>query len=318
MLIKFAVILSIILQVLAAILAINLAKDVRFNRSWILLTSALLLMAVRRVFEYLPLVYRDVSETLSMVNTWIAVLTSILITLGIYLIRRIFRMVGRAEAARRSIDKIVLNTIIKTEESERRRIARDLHDGLGPLLSNLKMSVSALEQDPSSPGNNEIIANMRIVSEEALSSIKEISNNLSPHLLDNFGLYRAMEMFIKKLTTGKKVRIRLRSNIQEIRFGYNTEIVLYRVLCELINNSLKHSEAEEIKINIFVVPDQMIIRYRDNGKGVDLDKKSPSGPGMGMANMETRIRSLGGDIEFISESGKGFVSIIQVPVKIRS
>ncbi|MFZ5942371.1 MAG: sensor histidine kinase [Bacteroidota bacterium] len=318
MLIKLAIILSIFLQVLAAILAINLAREVRFNRSWILLTLALLLMAVRRVVDYLPFVYRDVSETLSMINTWIAVLTSVLITLGIYFIRRIFRMIGQAEAARRSIDKIVLNTIIKTEESERRRIARDLHDGLGPLLSNLKMSVSALEQNPGPGGNREVIASMKVVAEEALSSIKEISNNLSPHLLDNFGLHRAIEMFIEKLSAGSQVKFRLRSNIREVRFGYNTEIVTYRVLCELINNSLKHAGSEEIKINIFVNLDQMIIRYRDNGRGVDLKAGETSGPGMGISNMETRIRSLGGAIEFRSEPGSGFAAIIQVPVKIRS
>ncbi len=318
MLIKFAIILSICLQVLAAILAINLAREVRFNRSWILLTIALLLMAVRRVVDYLPFVYRDVSETLSMINTWIAVVTSVLITLGIYFIRRIFRMVGRAEAARRSIDRIVLNTIIKTEESERRRIARDLHDGLGPLLSNLKMSVSALEQGPASAANREIIANMRVVSEEALTSIKEISNNLSPHLLDNFGLHRALEMFIEKLAPRSGTKIRLRSNIQELRLGYNTEIVLYRVLCELINNSLRHADSKEIKINIFVNPDHMVIRYRDNGKGMELDQNRTGVQGMGISNMETRIRSLGGEIEFRSEPGNGFAAIIQVPVKIRS
>jgi len=318
MLIKFAILLSIGLQLLAAILAINLAREVRFNRSWIFLTIALLLMAARRVVDYLPYVYRDVSETLSVVNTWIAVAISVMITLGIYFIRRILKMVGRADAARRSIDRIVLNTIIKTEESERRRVARDLHDGLGPLLSNLKMSVSALEQDTSPTAREEILENMRLVSEEALASIKEISNNLSPHQLDNFGLFRALEIFIEKVTAGSSVRIKLRSNIREVRFGYNTEIVLYRVLCELINNSLKHAGAEEIKINIYINLDRMIIRFRDDGKGTTLPEAGKEGPGMGLANMETRIRSLGGKIELLSSPGSGFAAVIEVPVKIRA
>jgi len=318
MLIKLAIILSICLQVLAAILAINLAREVRFNRSWIFLTIALLLMAVRRLVDYLPYVYRDVSEALTIFNTWIAVAISIMITLGIYFIRRIFKMVGRAETTRRSIDRIVLNTIIKTEESERRRFARDLHDGLGPLLSNIKMSVSALEQGTDPASGREILENMRILSEEALNSIKEISNNLSPHQLDNFGLHRALEIFIEKAGTGSTTRILLKSDIQEVRFGYNTEILLYRVLCELITNSLRHADAGEIRISMHANLANLVIRYRDNGRGTELDRSGTDGQGMGLSNMETRIRSLGGTIELSSEPGKGFAALIDVPVKIRS
>jgi signal transduction histidine kinase len=85
-----------------------------------------------------------------------------------------------------------LNATIRTEEKERRRFAKDLHDDLGPLLSTIKMSVSALSNQKNEENKNEIIQNIDLVVDEAISSIKNISNNLSPHILTNFGLEKAL------------------------------------------------------------------------------------------------------------------------------
>jgi len=89
-----------------------------------------------------------------------------------------------------------------------------------------------------------------MVIEEAIKSIREISNNLSPHILNNFGLNKAMRNFINKINYSDTIQIKFNSNFEDDRFESNTEVVLYRVLCELINNTLKHAEATLISISL--------------------------------------------------------------------
>ncbi|GAI77246.1 unnamed protein product, partial [marine sediment metagenome] len=141
-------------------------------------------------------------------------------------------------ASRLLIERNILNAIIKTEENERTRFAKDLHDGLGPILSNIKMSLSTLEHFENKNDIGDIISNMKTITNEALVSIKEISNNLSPHVLENFGLIKAIENFAKKTEILGEVTIQIKSDIEDMRFSHNIEIILYRVICELINNTL--------------------------------------------------------------------------------
>lgn len=315
MYIKTALLISICLQIIAAILAINLTKAAKYNKSWILLTLALLLMASRRLIEYFPYIYKDITEEISLINSWIGVTISFLITAGFIYIRRIFNMIKRAEASRLLIERKILNAIIKTEENERTRFAKDLHDGLGPILSNIKMSLSTLEHFENKNDVEDIISNMKTITNEALVSIKEISNNLSPHVLENFGLIKAIENFAEKTEIFGEVTIQIKSDIEDIRFSHNIEIILYRVICELINNTLKHANAKNIKINVFRKNDYLNIKYTDDGIGINLKDEYPGNLGMGMSNIVSRIKSLNGEINFVTKPGKGFSAYIQCHVK---
>ena len=112
----------------------------------------------------------------------------------------------RAEIERTRSENRILNAIIQTEEKERKRFAKDLHDGLGPLLSAVKMSVSALMNNKTQ-NQTEILENTNMVINEAITSIKEISNNLSPHVLTNFGLVSAIKNFTHKINQTRSVTI---------------------------------------------------------------------------------------------------------------
>lgn len=315
MYIKIAIIISIVLQVIAAILAINLTRATKYNKSWILLTLALLLMASRRLFEYFPFIYKDISKEIQSINSWIGVFISVLITAAIILIRKIFTMIKHAEASKLVMERTILNAMIKTEENERKRFAKDLHDGLGPLLSNVKMSVSALESSEKNKSDLEVLNNMRIVINEAIDSIKEVSNNLSPHILENFGLESAVNSFLEKVTKTGDISIEIKSDIGKKRFTYNTEIVLYRVICELINNTLTHAEASKIKIHFLLKNNHISIKYADDGIGMELYNPDTKTSGMGIPNMISRIKTINGTIEFKSNLNKGFVAQISAPTK---
>ncbi len=315
MFIKTAILISIFIQVFAAILAINLTKVTKYNKSWIFLTLALLFMATRRVIEYFPFIYKDVSHEVAIINSWIGVATSILITAGIIYIRRIFNMIKMAEATKLVVDRKVLRAIIRTEESERKRFAKDLHDGLGPLLSNVKMSISALEISEKDKENLEILVNMKHVINESLDSIKEISNNLSPHILDNFGLTSAINSFADKIKRTGIIDIEIDSKIQSARFNNNIEIVFYRVICELITNTVKHAQAGYIKIKVWQKSGLLTAEYHDDGKGLESEREIGYSSGMGFSNMLSRIKSVNGNIIFKSKKNSGFNVLITCPLK---
>jgi signal transduction histidine kinase len=222
----------------------------------------------------------------------------------------------RVEDSRRLTEKMFLNTIIQTEEKERKRFAKDLHDGLGPLLSSVKMSVSSLAQMKHDEASREIVENTELVINEAIKSLKEISDNLSPHVLSNFGLVRALNNFINKINIAKTIRINLITELKDERFDANVEVVLYRVICELINNTIKHAHAKKINISLSLADDYLTIIYKDDGKGFDVSKiiEQQGGSGMGFSNIYSRINSLKGEINIESENRKG----TQVTIKVQT
>src|SRR5512138_681173 len=145
MITKIALVLSILLQFFAAFAAIRLTKVTKYNLSWILISLGFLVMAINRLFELIPVLYEKIPIDMNVVFTWMGLITSFLVATGVLMIRKIFNFIKRAEQARREAEKRILNAIIQTEEKERKRFAKDLHDGLGPLLSTVKMSVSTLK-----------------------------------------------------------------------------------------------------------------------------------------------------------------------------
>ncbi|MDX9697834.1 MAG: histidine kinase, partial [Bacteroidales bacterium] len=168
-----ALILSIVLQLVAVVIALRLTKVTKYKISWILISGGFVFMAFRYLIDLFQYMNRPKLESLVVLNDWISVLISILIASGVIIIPEIFNYMRRAEYARKIAEKNVLNAIIETEERERKRFAKDLHDGLGPLLSTVKMSVSALMKTEKDEKNLEIIKNTNHIINEAIKSIKE-------------------------------------------------------------------------------------------------------------------------------------------------
>src|SRR5208337_4182374 len=201
-----------------------------YNVSWILISIGFLIMAMNQLFELIPRLYERIPIDMNVIFIWMGLFTSLFFVVGVFLIRKIFNFIKRMEESRREAEKRVLNAVIQTEEKERKRFAKDLHDGLGPLLSTVKMSVSTLSLMDADPARKEIIENTAYIIDESIKSIKEISNNLSPHILNNFGLASAIKDFIHKIDS-KLININFESTAFNRRFDENVEVVIYRVAC---------------------------------------------------------------------------------------
>jgi len=310
-----ALILSILLQFVAMAFAISLIRSTKYNSSWILLSLGLMVMALRRLIEFLPYVDLDFFPTIATLNNWLGVLVSLLMVIGIFYIKKIFQYLKKMEKMRQQAEQRVLNAIIFTEEKERQRLAKELHDGLGPLLSTVKMSVSAIKDTSFEGTHKGIYENAIQAIEESISSLKEISNNLSPHILNNFGLRKAVLSFTEKIEQTGKIRIDFNSNLNKQRFENKVEVILYRTICELIINTINHAKAHKILISLDYEEPALKLHYLDDGTGFNfreiLEGKSS---GMGLNNIRSRIASLNGSFDVDSWPNEGIIVTIEIKV----
>jgi PAS domain S-box-containing protein len=208
---------------------------------------------------------------------------------------------------RKQFDKKIIDTIIMTEEKERENFAKNLHDEIGPLLSSIKMYISSLESTRVKEKQEFIIRQLKEIMKEAIQSTKEISNDLSPHILSNYGLNAAVDAFINRIS--HVYTVTYDTNLSNKRFHELVETSLYRIIKELVNNTMKHSMGSSITINLKYTRGVLRLLYTDNGKGLPSEhfrKKEPVG--MGMSNIISRARSLNGLYNFFNnpEGGMGF------------
>jgi signal transduction histidine kinase len=308
-----ALVISIVLQIIAASIALGFMKMTKYRLSWILLSLSFALMAVRKIIQLSELLRGTPSYLWQMIDEWLGVLISFIIIVGVVLIREIFYSLKKADSDRMRTEKRVLNAIINTEENERRRFAKDLHDGLGPLLSTVKMSLSSLTPRINDPSDKLILNNTSNLVNESINAIKDISNNLSPHVLSNFGLASAIGAFTTKISQTKTVEIDFKSNMEDYRLENDKEVVIYRAACELINNAIQHSGASKIEIELNKLDKFITLQFYDNGRGFDTSRLSKDDTkGMGLSNIETRVRTVEGVFILESTPGRGTSALIKV------
>ncbi len=317
MLLKIALLLSMLIQLGAAITAVSLIRRTRFNVSWILISAGFVLMALRRLFEFSALFWETQLVSKVEVESWIGVMISILMLAGVIFIRQIFNLQDRIELLRKENESRLLKAVIQGEEQARQSIARDLHDGLGPVLSSIKMTVSAIDTDTMDHSNQKMVELTCKATDEAIVALKEISNHLSPHLLKNYGLTKALEAIAGQMLANSSIDFKLSGNIDSKRFHYDIETGLFRVICELLNNSLKHARPQTISVDISEEGEHLKMTYSDDGSGFEMkdEPNSLRGKGMGFENIRSRIKSMNGFYYLESEPGKGMSINIQIPLK---
>jgi signal transduction histidine kinase len=148
---------------------------------------------------------------------------------------------------------------------------------------------------------------------EAINTIKDISNNLSPHVLTNFGLASAIGAFTAKINQTRAIKIDLKSNMENQRLENDKEVVIYRAVCELINNSIRHSGASRIEIELNKHEKFVTLQFYDNGRGFDTSTLSKEdNKGMGLSNIETRVKTVEGVFILESTPGRGTSALIKV------
>ncbi|MCG8410678.1 MAG: histidine kinase [Bacteroidales bacterium] len=308
MLIQLALIVSVILQFGAFFITISLIPKTKFSIAWISISIGFLLMAFRRLGDLL-LIYNTNTICLeSKLSNWTAVVISITMFISSFYIRKIFDLLNRLKKLRKNNESRVLSAIISTEEKERKYFAKELHDGLGPILSSLKMSLSAIDKSNLNKFNTTIFDKAEYATDNAITVTKEISNHLNPQVLERYGIVKAITTFASNSIPEETIDLKIDSNLDKLRLKHNLETILYRIACELLNNTLKHASATVVNINLSKLQNKVIFIYEDNGIGFNLKTQNF---GMGLTNIKSRVKSLNGFIEIKSSHSKGILVIIE-------
>ena len=212
----------------------------------------------------------------------------------------------------------MLESALEVQEVERVRIAKDLHDEVGAMLSVTKMSFNQLLRKLDSA---EDLAKMgkqtRELLEQSIGQVRRISKELVPSTLEEFGLILSIDEFIQKVHLASTTSFTFSHEgiAQKQRFDKKIELTIYRLIQELVNNALKHAEAKEITLKLTTKDNKIIFIFTDDGKGFDFvairnDPKS----GLGLRNMESRLSVINGTINVQSSIGQGTTTTIEIPI----
>jgi len=226
---------------------------------------------------------------------------------------RAMLFIVRDLAVNKNVEIKTLQAVIDAEEREKERFAKDLHDGLGPLLSSVKIYLNILSRSRTEEERQTNITKTLEIIDDAISGIKEISNNISPHVLTNYGLVEAVHSFCKKLMAAKQIKINFHNNLLKERLPKHHEVLFFRVIEELIHNTIKHAAAENIEINITKNNDLISLIYLDDGRGFDMEealKKNKTS--MGLSNIFHRVATMKGTYRLNTAKGKGLKVFIEV------
>jgi two-component system, NarL family, sensor kinase len=199
---------------------------------------------------------------------------------------------------------------INTLENERKRIAGDLHDELGPMLSAIKLQVNHLE--PTNPLEASLLEKSSTQIDNIIQRFREISYDLLPNTLVRKGFIKATEEYINKLKIVHPLKISF--SYVEFSLASNNEINLYRVVQEIIQNTIKHARATVLHIEVIKFGKNILLETTDDGIGFDYKEKSLEKKGVGLLSLQSRAQLLGGQLIVVSQPGSGSIFKIEIPL----
>lgn len=206
----------------------------------------------------------------------------------------------------------LLNATIEVQEKERKRIASDLHDDIGSLLSTMKLNLNYLKKAKVEEEREKVLNQTFDMVKDGLANVRRISYDLLPPTLARLGLWEALKELANRLNDSEQISISLTINgTEHSRLSEPEELAIFRVVQELISNTLHHSNAKHIVLEIGASTGTLSMEYRDNGLGFTNEKQIG---GLGMTNMQSRIRAINGSMQVSDESTGHFFARITLPL----
>lgn len=261
----------------------------------------------------------EISEEIDFIGILLPVVGIIfLIAIGVVFMyqqfqKNIIRQQLEQEEIKNQYQKELLLTTIRVQEEERKRIASDLHDELAAALSIGYMQLTQLETEKEF--NPKKITQVRELLQTTLASTRRISHELMPLQLSRLGFEKALQNLLEKAENAQNVKTNMAISNTCDELPWIVEITLYRIYSELINNSLKHAEATTIDISVLRKSDQLFCRYADDGKGIPEEILHQ---GIGLQNIENRVKTFEGKLEFGNNDEGGFYCKIILPIETKN
>lgn len=229
------------------------------------------------------------------------VVVAVLLLMGIVLYNSRMRYKLKAQLAeeREQLQKTRFRAVIEAEENERKRIARELHDGLGQLLSTARITISSLDEEET---NKKVQNSMKLI-DHAVQEVRSISHNMMPNALVALGIEAALDDLVHTLNQAGKLRINFTKNTG-LHLDETRSISVYRVVQEVLNNAIRYSGASEITIALEATTAGYQLSISDNGQGFDTAAIAES-KGIGWKNIHSRMELIDGQVQVFSRKGEG-------------
>lgn len=222
--------------------------------------------------------------------------------------KRMTRQSDEMKTRENEYQKQLVKALIEGQEKERSRIAANLHDSLGAILSATKLRVLLYGEDH--PESTEFTEQTAQLLADGINEVREISHNLLPSNLSSYGLQRAVKQLADKVNAPGGIRVELEDNWANYRLPAEAELALYRVCQEMLNNTIKHAQASRVEIGFNHQNLGYSISYNDNGKGFNPELAND---GLGLYTIKSRIQAINGELYIDSQEGKGTSFSITLP-----
>ena len=245
------------------------------------------------------------------------VLTIALVIFIIFHQRKVIRYQNKLQQMEQEQQKILLTASIKLQEEERQRLAADLHDDAGPLLATARLYLNENLVNQDKATQLQSIFQARQIIDDTIQLVRNISHSLMPPTLKNFGLESAINDLFQKISGSGSINASSRFHEYKDRLKGEKELIIFRVVQELINNILKHSNASFIHLTQNVHADKFYLRIHHDGRGIvqsDFDKLNKSNVGLGLKNISSRLRVVQGNINFEKDISQTYYKVtIEMP-----
>lgn len=292
-----------------------------FNQRYALLKDSVTNERTRFRTEEINTIYgiaekdKEIARQGNLRNILIASFLVLLLTLWFLYNRYRLRQRNRYQQDINRRQNELFNAIASAQEQERKRIAQDIHDGLGSVLSAVKLKMSEIkEMRPQLGADEKFLTGIGLI-DEASAELRNISHNIMPATLSKLGLVPALKNLTEKISSHKGLQIIFIAHGMEQRLDEQSEISIYRIILELINNVVKHADAGKASVQLIGYPDYVNLTVEDNGRGFQLDKPTYEKTGIGLANVTERVKYLNGKMHIDSMPGRGTTVVIDIPIQ---
>lgn len=259
----------------------------------------------------------NISLVLFLGTLGMLVLTIGLIMFIIFHQRKVIRFQLRLQEMEKRQQKILLNASIRLQEEERQRLAADLHDDAGPLLATARLYLNENLVNQDKATQLQSIFQARQILDDTIQLVRNISHSLMPPTLKNFGLESAVNDTFQKISGSGTINASSRFHDYKERLKLDKELIVFRIIQELLNNILKHSNASFIHLTQNFQGESCYIRIHHDGKGLvqnDFDRLNKSKTGLGLKNITSRLRVLHGKINFEKDPSQTYYKVtIEIP-----
>ncbi|MGV3530502.1 MAG: sensor histidine kinase [Flavisolibacter sp.] len=253
---------------------------------------------------------------------FLGTLGMLILTIGLILFiifhqRKVIRYQLRLQLMEQQQQKVLLHASIRMQEEERQRIAADLHDDAGPLLATARLYLNENLVNQDKVTQLQSIFQARQILDDTIQLVRNISHSLMPPTLKNFGLESAINDLFQKISNSGSLNASSRFHDYDERLKPDKELIIFRIVQELINNILKHSNSSFIHLTQNIHNDNFVLRMHHDGRGIvqeDFEKLNKSNIGLGLKNISSRLKVAHGNILFEKDPSQTYFKItIEIP-----